>query len=69
MSNNKLIGKCKNCDQDYCMECSNHIGWDLFCSDACRDDDKDKRERKILKEKAKTKARKNISYDQLTGGF
>ena len=33
--NNKLIGKCKNCDQWYCMECSENEHWEEFCSGNC----------------------------------
>jgi len=32
---NKTIGRCKLCDQDYCMECSTHEEWKEFCSDSC----------------------------------
>ena len=36
--NNQMIGKCKSCGQDYCMECSDFEGWEDFCSPLCRDE-------------------------------
>ena len=33
--NNKMIGRCENCDQDYCQECSENGNWQKFCSDKC----------------------------------
>lgn len=36
--NNKMINKCEECDQYYCMECSEHIEWEPFCSEKCYDD-------------------------------
>lgn len=35
---NQMIGKCKYCKQDYCMECSEHEHWEEFCSYGCYDD-------------------------------
>ena len=35
--NNQMIGKCKHCGQDYCMECSEHEHWEEFCSESCYD--------------------------------
>ena len=35
MGNNQMIGKCKNCGQDYCQECSINKNWQEFCSDIC----------------------------------
>lgn len=32
---NQLIGKCKNCNQDYCQNCSENTNWQNFCSTAC----------------------------------
>jgi len=39
MSHNSYLGKCKNCDQDYCKECSSqegYDGWQDFCCDGCK---------------------------------
>lgn len=36
--NNQMIGKCKYCNQDYCMECSKHKHWQEFCSEDCYDE-------------------------------
>lgn len=36
--NNKLIGECRNCQQMYCMECTEHDHWEGFCSDNCYDE-------------------------------
>jgi len=36
--NNKMIGKCKECDQDYCQECSENENWEEFCSTKCEED-------------------------------
>lgn len=33
--NNKMIGKCKYCDDYYCMECSEHPEWKDYCSNDC----------------------------------
>lgn len=30
---NRMIGKCKYRDQDYCMECSEHKHWEEFCNE------------------------------------
>ncbi|MGA2433945.1 MAG: hypothetical protein ABSG25_01530 [Bryobacteraceae bacterium] len=32
---NKMIGTCKYCDENYCMECSTNKNWKEFCSDEC----------------------------------
>ena len=34
---NQMIGKCKYCDQNYCIECSTHQHWKEFCSEGCYD--------------------------------
>ncbi len=34
--NNKMIGKCELCEQDYCQECSgDDYEWRRFCSPRC----------------------------------
>lgn len=34
--NNKMIGRCDNCGQDYCQECTEGVTkWELFCSTSC----------------------------------
>jgi len=34
--NNKMIGRCENCNQDYCQECTDDgCDWKRFCSLAC----------------------------------
>ncbi len=34
--NNKMIGHCENCDQDYCQECTEGTEeWQRFCSESC----------------------------------
>lgn len=35
---NSRIAICKYCEQDYCMECSEHEKWEEFCSDDCYND-------------------------------
>ncbi len=35
--NNKSIGKCEFCGQDYCMECSDNKNWEKFCSGECEE--------------------------------
>lgn len=35
MSNNRAVENCKLCNSAYCMECSDHEGWEEFCSDSC----------------------------------
>ena len=47
MANNKMIGKCKNCDQWYCMECCENEKWDCFCSVEC-EEEFEKEEEKAL---------------------
>ena len=34
--NNKMIGLCSMCGQDYCQECTEHDGWEDFCSASCK---------------------------------
>jgi len=38
MANNLMIGKCKNCGQDYCQECSTNEDWMNFCSIECEEE-------------------------------
>lgn len=38
MTNSKMIGRCENCNQDYCQECSNAKFWDRYCSKDCEKD-------------------------------
>jgi hypothetical protein len=38
MANNQMIGKCVNCGQDYCQECSDHKDWELYCSTKCKEE-------------------------------
>jgi hypothetical protein len=33
--NSKMIGRCDNCDQPYCCECSNAELWGSYCSETC----------------------------------
>ncbi len=33
--NSQMIGSCKNCEQDYCQECTNAEHWQDFCSKQC----------------------------------
>lgn len=35
MANNKMIGRCEYCGQDYCQECSDHEEWEKYCSEEC----------------------------------
>jgi hypothetical protein len=35
---NKMIHKCKNCEEDYCMECTQCDEWQDFCSTECKDE-------------------------------
>ena len=37
--NAKLINVCKNCGENYCMECSETDDWENFCSEKCKDSD------------------------------
>lgn len=34
-SDNKVLHYCKNCADSYCYNCSNHEGWEDFCSPEC----------------------------------
>ena len=36
--NNKMIGRCENCDQDYCQECSENGNWMTNCGDGVPED-------------------------------
>lgn len=36
--NSKMIGTCLNCDQHYCMECSDAESYDQFCSQHCEEE-------------------------------
>lgn len=34
--NNKMIGKCEMCSQEYCQECTEDVTeWQRFCSPRC----------------------------------
>lgn len=33
---NKTFGRCKNCNKDYCQECSHFVGWEDFCCPECK---------------------------------
>lgn len=35
MTNSKNLNTCKNCEQYYCMECSEANNWHDFCSEEC----------------------------------
>ncbi len=35
---NTHINTCVYCGQQYCIECSENSGWELFCSDRCQRD-------------------------------
>jgi hypothetical protein len=34
-NDNKMIGKCKQCKEDYCMNCATNEKWLVFCSIEC----------------------------------
>lgn len=36
--NNQMIGECKCCGRNYCMECSGHTHWEEFCNEKCYDE-------------------------------
>ena len=37
--NNKMIGQCAYCGQDYCQECTDDgCTWQTFCSNRCEKD-------------------------------
>ncbi len=36
--NNKMLGHCKACAQDYCQECCDNTNWEKFCSESCETD-------------------------------
>ncbi len=36
--NNRMIGECKYCGQDYCMECSKHTHWEDCCCEDCHNE-------------------------------
>lgn len=42
MSHNQFLFKCENCDAWYCGECSNHDGWERYCSDTCEKEAEEK---------------------------
>jgi len=44
MSNNMMLGECKNCGQTYCQECSDNIDWLNFCSTKCELEYRDSQE-------------------------
>lgn len=41
---NTHINTCVYCGQQYCIECSENSGWELFCSDRCEKNYKQERQ-------------------------
>lgn len=41
--NNKSLFRCAWCDEWYCGECSNHDGWERYCSDGCEKEAKEEK--------------------------
>lgn len=64
MSNNKLIQRCKRCDEYYCVNCSTHSGFEDYCSVEC-----EKKEQKGGMKKMKcNKCNKKGAYIRLKSG-